>query len=42
MNKADSDHLEKVVSLGCMACRKIGYDDTPAEIHHLVDGEAQV
>ncbi|SFQ46300.1 Recombination enhancement, RecA-dependent nuclease [Geopseudomonas sagittaria] len=34
MTKAEKQHLSRVQSLGCMACRQIGYRDTPAEIHH--------
>ena len=34
MNKAEKAHLSKVAALGCMVCRRIGYEGTPAEIHH--------
>lgn len=27
----------KLVSLGCIACRIDGHNDTPAEIHHIKD-----
>ena len=27
-------HMDKVVSLGCIACRKLNLD-SPAEIHHI-------
>ncbi len=33
--KAESKHMERVASLGCIACQLIGFEDTPAEIHHL-------
>jgi hypothetical protein len=36
--KAERHHLSKVAALGCMACRVIGYDDTPAELHHIRSG----
>lgn len=36
--KAEIEHLSKVAALGCWACRKIGYIDTPAEIHHVSKG----
>ena len=36
--KAEKQHLSKVASLGCMACRVIGYEDTPAELHHIRSG----
>ena len=31
-------HLAIVSELGCIICRKMGYLDTPAEIHHIKDG----
>lgn len=36
--KDEKHHLAKVAALGCIACRKLGYEDTPAEIHHIRDG----
>jgi hypothetical protein len=36
--KAEKAHMAKVASLGCQACLKIGYEDTPCEIHHLREG----
>lgn len=33
--KAERRHLDRVASLGCIACQADGYEDTPAEIHHL-------
>ena len=35
MTKAEKKHLNKVASLGCIACRQMGYFGTPAEIHHI-------
>jgi hypothetical protein len=32
---AEKRHMDKVAALGCIACKVIGHDDTPAEIHHL-------
>lgn len=37
--KAERHHLAKVAALGCMACREIGFYDTPAEIHHIRHGQ---
>jgi len=37
--KSEKEHLSKVVELGCIACRVIGYADTPAEIHHCRTGQ---
>lgn len=36
--KAERHHMAKVAALGCIACTKNGYEDTPAEIHHIRDG----
>ena len=38
MNKAESDHIESVVTQGCLACRLTGIDDSPAEYHHIGNG----
>ena len=32
--KAEKMHMNKVASLGCIACFSMGYEDSPAEIHH--------
>lgn len=34
MNKADRDYLSRVAALCCRICARLGYGDTPAEIHH--------
>ena len=34
MTKAEKAHLSKVASLGCIVCKRMGYEGTPAEIHH--------
>tara|TARA_R100001460_G_C3546740_1_gene174876 strand:+ start:1394 stop:1687 length:294 start_codon:yes stop_codon:yes gene_type:complete len=31
-------HLAIVAELGCIVCHKMGYSDTPAEIHHIKNG----
>ena len=33
--------MQAVVSLGCIACFNMGYQDSPAEIHHLRSGVGQ-
>ena len=38
MTKAEKVHMRKVADLGCIACRKHGYEDTPAELHHVKKG----
>jgi len=33
---AKNKHYDKVADLGCILCKKIGYDGiTPCEIHHI-------
>ena len=32
-------HLSRVASLGCVVCRLVGYRGSPAEIHHLREGQ---
>lgn len=39
MNKAERQHMDAVASLGCILCRRLGYHDTPAVIHHIRDGQ---
>lgn len=38
MTKDEKAHLNKVAALGCCICRRLGYSDTPAEIHHIRTG----
>lgn len=38
MTKDERKHLSKVAALGCVVCLRLGYEDTPAEIHHLRTG----
>lgn len=37
-SKAEKEHMGAVAALGCIACRKLGYEGTPAEIHHIGNG----
>ena len=32
--KAEKAHMDRVARLGCILCRRYGYHDTPAELHH--------
>jgi len=32
-------HLTAVAAQGCALCRRMGYDETPAEIHHIREGQ---
>ena len=34
MSAAAKRHLARVAALGCVICARLGYADTPAEIHH--------
>ena len=36
--KAESKHMSKVASLGCIACVNSDFGETPAEIHHIGNG----
>lgn len=37
-NKAEREHMDRVASLGCVACYNMGILDSPAEIHHITAG----
>ncbi|OIV47978.1 hypothetical protein BK025_00050 [Sodalis sp. TME1] len=39
MTRDEKRHLSRVASLGCIACRRVGLGATPAEIHHIRDGQ---
>lgn len=39
MTKTEREYLQKVAEIGCIACRKIGFYDTPSEIHHIRAGQ---
>ena len=32
-------YLSRVAALGCGLCRRVGYGETPAEIHHPREGQ---
>lgn len=31
--------MGRVAGLGCILCRELGYGQTPAEVHHIRDGQ---
>lgn len=31
---AEKKHMGRVAELGCAVCRRMGYEGTPAELHH--------
>lgn len=39
MKKTDRAHMDKVARVGCILCKHLGYDETPAEIHHIREGQ---
>lgn len=39
MSLAAKRHLTAVAEQGCALCRRMGYDETPAEIHHIREGQ---
>lgn len=34
MTNDERRYLSRVAELGCLVCRRMGYPDSPAEIHH--------
>lgn len=36
---AEARHLSRVAAIGCILCRYLGTPGTPAEIHHLREGQ---
>lgn len=39
MTKAEKRHMGRVADLGCILCQHLGYGPTPAEVHHIRDGQ---
>lgn len=39
MTGSEERYLGRVAELGCILCRRLGYGETPAEIHHAREGE---
>lgn len=35
---AEKKHMNRVAELGCSVCRRMGYEGTPAELHHPRSG----
>ena len=38
MTKVERKYLDRVASLGCAICRRLGYGETPPQIHHQRTG----
>lgn len=32
-------HLARIAALGCICCRMLGHGETPAQVHHLREGQ---
>jgi hypothetical protein len=41
MTKTERRHLSAVAELGCIVCMNLGLGGTPAEIHHIRDGQGK-
>ena len=39
MKQSEKYWLDRVANLGCYLCRHLGYGPTPAQIHHLREGQ---
>lgn len=39
MSNAAKRYMSKIAEQGCALCRHLGYDETPAEIHHIRAGQ---
>lgn len=33
------EHMGRVAALGCYLCRHLGYGPTPAQVHHIREGQ---
>ena len=36
---AGKRHMSRVAASGCVLCRHLGYGHTPAEVHHIREGQ---
>lgn len=39
VNKSEKKWMSAVAELGCLVCKRLGHDGTPAELHHLRAGQ---
>lgn len=37
--RRERDHMGRVAELGCIVCRNAGLGETPAQVHHLREGQ---
>ena len=40
--KAEREWMAWIASLGCIACKKDGIEDSPASVHHIVKGNRRL
>lgn len=38
MSAAGARHMGRVAALGCILCHYLGYGESPAEVHHVREG----
>lgn len=41
MNQVERHHVDRVAQLGCVVCRRLGFGQSPAEIHHVAEGSGK-
>lgn len=34
-------HMDRVARLGCVVCRRMGFNESPAELHHIAEGSGK-
>ena len=39
VNMSAKDHMGRVAEMGCILCHRLGYGHTPAEVHHIREGQ---
>jgi hypothetical protein len=39
MTKSEKAHMSAVAELGCLVCKRLGQEGTPAELHHIRSGQ---
>ena len=37
--KSEKRYMNRVAELGCVVCRMLGYGPTPAQLHHVREGQ---
>jgi hypothetical protein len=37
--KADKEHMNRVASIGCILCKHLDLGETPAQLHHIREGQ---